>query len=194
MGRGLTGTDYGNQANRVLPNTKADGTTGSTRQITELHSHIHEGLAFEIYKSVINLANNAHTYFEIKTPPEETIHLKNVSFWISEGPILIKFIEAPTLTTGATPFVPVNLNRNLKDGAVILSGAVVKINPTGISGGIEIKSRRWGVAGLGAQTNESFISSQIERVLRFPEITYLIDIQNLSGDVIDFYMDAVWYE
>ena len=190
---GYSGVNYKSKAGSKIDQHVVDVLSGCLTTITNLHRHVHEGKAFEIYKVVTGLANNAHTYIELKTPLTDLIHLKNTSFWISEGPVLLKIIEAPTLTTGTTPFVPVNLNRRLKDGSVIASGAVVKVDPTGISGGTEIKAFRFGVSGVGSQESESVVRNEIERLLR-EDTTYLLDLQNLSGSAIDLTMSMIYYE
>lgn len=161
--------------------------------ITNLHHHIHEGKAFVIDLIATGIANNAYLDLELITPPNEFIHVKNFHIWISEGPIVYQFLESPTITTGITPIIPANLNRTRKNGSVIESSVIAKINPTGISGGNIIRTRRFGVNGQGSQSSESKGETQIENVLNH-DTTYVLRIQNVSGQVIDISTELVWYE
>ncbi len=195
MSKGISGvTYYSNKKGQKLGQMILDFFSGCLRVITNLHAHTHEGKAFHIDKIVTGLADDAHFYIEMITPDDEDIHLKETKIWISEGPVHVKLLEDPTLTTGVTPIVPINRNRKRIDGSVLSSGVVAKDNPTGVSGGTIIRQKRFGTAGLGSQTNESTSESQAEIVLEQGERTYLIDIQNLSGGNIDISAEAIWYE
>ena len=193
---GLSRVVYHSSLVKRLGDGVLDFFSGGIRQLTNLHSHIHEGKAFGYIQTIAVLANNGYLNFEIITPSEEPVHLKDVGLWISEGPVTWDILEVPTLTTGVTPIVPKNLNRELLDGAVITSGVVMKSNPTSISGGTSIygNALQFGINGQGAQSNETIVQNQVERVLRQGEITYLARLQNLSGGNISTSVSLVWYE
>lgn len=193
MSTGLSGVNYKPSAGSKLGENILDVESGCISGITNLHRHIHEGKSFEVYKIVEGLANNAKTYIEVKTPENESIHLKGIRVWITEGAVFIRLVEAPTLTTGTTAFTPVNRNRNRIGNDLIESGATVKVDPTGISGGDELFKWKFGTSGIGSQDNESDIAAQIEWVLA-PNKTYLFELENKSGSAIDTSIGLTWYE
>lgn len=176
--------------------TDIDQRSGAKIQLTNLHAHTHRGKTFSYNQSIAVIANSGYLYFEMITPSSDDIDLKNMYLWISEGPVLVDFLESPTLTTGVTAVTPCNRNRNLLSGAVIASGVTIKTNPTGISGGTSIigDALRFGINGQGSQSRESSAQSQEEYVLRAGNITYLISLQNISGGNISASVNIIWYE
>jgi len=171
-----------------------DQESGAQIGLTNLHAHEHRGRAFQFSKINISLADNAHVYAQITTPESDSIHFKNLYIWISEGPVEVSLFEDPTLTTGTTPIPIKNKNRNKLNSAVIPSGSIIFSDPTGISGGEELESIRFGINGQGSQSNESLTVSQDEWVMEKGSNLYLLDLQNLSGGAIDTTIKAVWYE
>lgn len=173
-----------------------DQESGSQIVLSPLHAHVHRGTAFSYTQSIASLADDGFLYFEMITPLNDNLHLKDMGIWISEGPISIDIIERPTLTTGTTAVIPKNMNRTRVNGVPLKSGTILKTNPTGISAGESIIGDPvlFGVAGLGAQTSPGNIGTQNERVLEKGENTYLLAIQNLSGETITITSNIVWYE
>lgn len=193
---GLSDTVYHDSKTIRIGDVIADFYSGGIRMITNLHSHIHEGKAFSYMQTIVSLANNGYMYFEFTTPEDDDMHLKQINIWGSEGPITIDIIERPTLTTGTTAKIPINLNRTRVDGSPLASGAVLKTNPTSISGGTSILGDpfRIGVNGIGVQGNAFQAGTEVERVLEKGENIYLLRAQNVSGGAIDLSINPVWYE
>jgi len=162
--------------------------------ISGIHGHIHEGKCFQVYKKVTDLADDAKTYIEIKTPLELPPHFKGMKIRVSEGPVILRIIEDPVLTTGETRIIPKNRNRSLIGGSIIASESIIKADPTEVSGGTELDSWEFGVSGAAFYTPDSEINDDNEWVFGNGGRTYLFELQNKSGGPITAAMKMIWYE
>lgn len=162
--------------------SSVDQLSAANISLTNLHANIHRGKAFKLTQFNLALANNGYIYFEIMTPLNNNIHLNDIRIWADDGPITIELIEDPNLTTGITPIVPVNKNRILSPSWTIPSEAVVKVDPTGIQGGLQLDK----VVGI--------LQLDDEWVLRAGNLLYLISIQNISGGPVIITARIQWYE
>ena len=178
-------------------NSQVDQSTGALISLDSFHSHIHRGKAFRYIQTIAALADNGFLYYEI-IPLLNDMHLKEMRLWVSEGPVIVDLLKGVTLTTGGAALVGRNLNdTDYEDtGAPIVSGVTLKSNPTGISGGVSMfgDPLRFGISGVGVQSNESYISSQVETVMAAGKGPYLLRLQNLSGGAIDVSAGLYWYE
>ena len=178
--------------------SSTDQLSGAQIAMNPLHSHIHRGKAFRYIQAIAVLANDGFMYFEITPSLTKNVHLKDIGLWISEGPVLIDLLKnLTTFTTGSTAIVGKNLNDNNygDTGLPIPSEAVMKSDPT-FTGGDSMfgDAFRFGVNGLGAQVNESFISDEIETLLAAGKGPYILTIQNKSGGNINVSGRLIWYE
>ena len=148
-------------------------------------NHVHGGLYFTA--SVVNAALGASAllYIEMIIPANIEAHLKSFSFYNGDDGHF-EFVEAPTLTTGATPLTAYNRNRR----SVKTSGIVLKSNPTGISGGIVLDPMYF--KGTN-QTPGVLIRSDIEWVLK-PATTYLLRLTNDGVGAEQALLKAGWCE
>ena len=171
-----------------------DQSSGSQIQLTNIHGHIHRGTAYKTSQVKLALANDGFTYYEIITPTNKDIHLKSIGIFINDGPVILKLMERPTLTTGTTAIVPVNKNRTRVSGSPLTSGATIKSDPTGISGGGELENLKLGSSGVGAIEEPMLVALGDEWVLEKGGNAYLLSIQNKNGSAIDMSSRILWYE
>lgn len=94
---------------------------------------INGGRMFSAQVANAALGASAVLLIEMIIPDEFDLILKSVIFYNGDDG-QYELIEAPTLTTGATPLASYNRNRN----SIKASGIVLKSNPTGISGGTNL--------------------------------------------------------
>lgn len=171
-----------------------DQSSGAQFGLSHLHAKIHRGNAFKISQVKEALADDGFTYYEIVTPPDDDFHLKSLGLYINDGPVRLKIIENPILTTGTEEFEGVNKNRRLRGGVMILSGATIKANPTGISGGVILENLKLGTSGQGSNEEDLIFALQDEWVFPKGRKLYLISLQNKNGSAIDMSSRIVWYE
>lgn len=119
---------------------------------------------------------------ELKTPATGSIKLKATAH-TSGSKIKVELIEAPTLTTGTTAVVPTNCDRT----SSALSAALIKSNPTSISGGTTI------------DTSFSYELDPTEYILK-ANTTYIVRATNMDDSaanltvLIDYAEIDVIYE
>lgn len=164
--------------------------TFGEKVITTDHANIHEGVAYS-YPVKFTIAAGASAYLEILPPAWAFVHFKPVAIE-SDGPkILAQLIEAPTTTPG-TPVTPVNRRRL---GTPPAAATVIRINPTGVSGGTVLDQDYigGGTGKGGTQTSGGNASNENEWVLN-PGTLYLLKITNSGPNPADVNVKVFWYE
>lgn len=165
--------------------------TGAYRQITTDHGLIHQGKAFSI-QNKFTLAAAAIGYLELIIPAGAYVHFKPVSMQ-SDGPkILIQLIEAPTITTGNSPLVPVNRRRV---GTPAVSIVTVKNNPTAVSAGTVLdQDYIGGGTGAGGSTVSGGVAQNDNEWVLKPATTYVVKVTNSGSGSADVNIKTFWYE
>ena len=158
-----------------------DQETGAKIVIDNSDAYVNRGKAFKLTQFNPALADNGYIYFEIKTPPNNAMHLNNIRVWADDEPITIELIENPTLTTGTVAIIPVNKNRTPFPIWTIFSEVIVKANPTGISAGIPLDKVQI------LQLTDKWLLPAGNKL-------FLIRIQNLSGGPVMITARIQWYE
>lgn len=167
-----------------------DSVTGAQRVILSDHSNIHSGEGYNAWVFAENVADDAYTQIEFRTPAAGYVHMKMAYAWCEGALASFEAVEAPTLTTGVTAFTPQNLRRV---GTPPASTSVLKTNPTVVSGGTVIRAYLIGGGGVGAASNGGQSDKDIELVLK-PSTVYLFRIRNLSGAAKALSLWLFWYE
>lgn len=186
-----TDDDY-SRADRLYTNdARLERVTGANRVITSDHANIHAGEGFNAWVFAEGVADNGYVQVEFATTGSSGsyVHMKLMNAWAEGGIALFEALESPTLTTGATAFVPVNLRRT---GTPAASVSVLKTNPTSISAGTVIRAYLIGGGGAGGGSGGSN-DKDIELVLK-PGATYLFRVQNLAGSAKALSLWLFWYE
>ena len=112
--------------------------------------HIHHGYGFEVSATGASPTLSAETYVFIGEVGDLTIHFHGFEVSVSEGPVTIQLIEAPTITAaGGDTVTPVNKNRNL--AATQLSTLTTSGGAT-ISGGTVLATRMIHTVAGGSHT------------------------------------------
>lgn len=171
-----------------------DQSSGAQIQLSNLHAHTHRGKSFKCGQVSVALANNAFQYYEITPSINDNMHLKGVELHINDGPVRLKLIENPILTTGVTSLPLINKNRTPFPIVPIVSGVTIKSNPTSISGGTELEDFLLGSSGAGSKEIGISFSRDDEYVFPKGGNVYLITIQNVNGSAINLTSRLVWYE
>jgi len=148
-------------------------------------NHVHGGLFFTAMVANAALGAGALLYIEMIISAELEVHLKSFSFYNGDDGHY-DFVEAPTLTTGATPLVAYNRNRR----SVKTSGIILKSNPTGISGGTLLEHMYFKATN---QTPGILIKNDIEWILK-PSTTYLLRVTNDGGGAEQALLQVGWCE
>ena len=168
--------------------------SGSTRVITNLHSHIHNYEAYSI-SEIDTLANNEKIIICIYTGSIE-FHLKSVNVWAEGSPNLAFLIEnLDTIRMSNDTLTPQNRNRddNL-DNSLFPSGCIVtdSVDTAGIGTNL-IPTYFGGGSGIGQATFAGAAGSEIEWMWG-DEQYIIIGFQNLSGGAKVVSINLVWYE
>jgi len=173
-------------ADKTRPyNMDRERVTGATRVIMSDHGNIHAGEGFNAWVFAEGVADDAYNQIEFITGSSHYVHLKSIMAF-AEGLGSLEVIEAPTLTTGSTPFVPQNLNCS---DTPPVSESILKINPTSISAGTV---KRAYLIGAGKE-NGGPTNLDTEIVLK-QSTTYLIRVRNLGGAAKALSLWLFWYE
>ena len=153
--------------------------------VSEEQNNIHGEHFFTA--SVVNAALGASAllYIEIIVPENIEMHLKQVSFYNGDDGYY-ELLEAPTITTGATPLLSFNRWRP----STKLSNILLKSNPTGISGGTILEPMHF--KGTN-QAPGTLITSDWEWVLK-SGTTYLLSLTNNGSGSEQALLKASWYE
>jgi len=131
---------------------------------------------FSLAVPYAGVAGAANAVLEFKTPATGTIKLKAAGH--STGASLkVELVEAPTLTTGSTAVVPVNIDR----ASSVNSAVVAKSNPTTIS------------AGTVVDTAFSYEVDPTEYTLKVNTV-YMIKVTNTEGTAKDITIIANYSE
>lgn len=149
------------------------------------HNRIHGGKFFTAQVANAALGTGALLYIEIIIPEEVEMHLKSVSFYNGDDGHF-ELVEAPTLTTGATPLIPFNRNRN----SIKNSNLVLKSNPTGISAGVVLEEMFF--KGVN-QAPGVLITTDLEWILK-EDTLYLLRLTNDGAGSEQALLKANWYE
>lgn len=173
--------------------TPIEAVTKAVPVIPTDHEANHLGWGYSASVFAEGVADNGYVQLEFKTPATlaaGAVHLKSYRGWAEGGLATLEIIEAPTLTTGNTAFVPKNRRRT---GTPPTSGCTLKTDPTSISAGTTIEGPiacGGGGAGGGAGGN---VTQDQELVLN-ENTTYLIRVQNLAGSAKALGLWIFWYE
>lgn len=152
-------------------------------KLTEL---IHEGKAFYVYANVTGLAVGASISVLGKTGALP-VHFHRIDTEASDSPLLMEFIEQPTVTNEGTPVTVYNRNRRSENP----SGMKVFSSPT-YSGGTTLESKKVYKSGTGAATPGAG-EIEGEWVLKASQY-YAFRITNNSNAIINLDADFHFYE
>lgn len=152
-------------------------------KLTEL---IHEGKAFYVYATVNSLAVGASISMLGKTGALP-VHFHRIDADASDSPLLMEFIEQPTVTNEGAPVTVYNRNRRSENP----SGMKVFSAPT-YSGGTTLEYKRIYKEGTGAATPGSG-EIEGEWVLKASQY-YVFRITNSSNAIINLDADFHFYE
>jgi len=168
-----------NSFDKPAAQLKQDRLTGLGVSMNDDHMQVHDGVAYAAWNYAEGIADNGSLALELITGSDCWVHMKRFEAFADRTPWLLEIIEAPTVTTGVTPFVPINRLRPSSNTAE----SVVKTNPTGISGGTVVDAYFFGGGnGNGGRNAGTGRDTSLEIVLK-QDTTYIFRITNLSGDV-----------
>jgi len=153
--------------------------------ISNEHNMIHGGKYFTAQVANAALGAAASLLIEMIVPANVEAHLKRFSYYNGDDGEF-EFIEAPTITTGASVLTAYNRNRE----SIKASGIVLKSNPTGISGGTLLENMFF--KGTN-QTPSILIDRDVEWVLK-QGTTYLLRLTNDGAAAEQALLKASWYE
>lgn len=151
-----------------------------------VHHHIHEGIYFECQQIYLQVPNDGYIRWLVKAPPTKAMHL--IAVIVAEGKTYMKTYTGTTFTNEGTP-VPI-FNRRI--GVSPASESVITQNPTiNVLG-----TKRFDTfipGGLGPQSSGG-VSDQRVETLVLPNNSFLLQLQNVSGQAKDIALNLQWYE
>ena len=176
-----------------MPTGIYDHLTGSEVSISQDHTYIHQGKAYELSYYTASLAAAATEYLSFTTPQllgGKVIHFRPTSLSSYANAASITITEGAVMT-GGTAATPRNCDRMKPDASLVTVATAATLSTAGIaiiyndsvgSGGARNRS---GGAGGGAEN---------ERILK-PETTYSIAFKNIGASTATvIYYDIFWYE
>lgn len=160
-----------------------DGMGNHDIGITNNHMKVHKGLLFStaVYKAA--LATNGTFDISLK-PGSKSTHLEQFYVQTSSPLAAIAIIEAPTGVTGGSAVVPFNHNRY----STKTYGGVIKIEPTGTTGGTSLP-----VGAVLAAFAPSELTSIAEYVLK-TDTQYVLRCTNAATAAANIVVRLVMYE
>jgi hypothetical protein len=162
-----------------------DSVTGSDISIDYPHHEVHKGNTFRVCR-LSNIANLSYFDYIITTTSME-LHLTGAL--VCEGKSYMALYEGCTYS-GGTEIIPVNMRRSSDN----ISTAAVVLNPSTVSTtNASILCINLVPGGLGPQSVGSEIRADTEWNLK-QNTTYLVRIQNVSGQSKDINFNIQWYE
>ena len=173
------------------PIAERDRSTGAIKCIDYPHAEVHSGSAYTI-ANTISIAAAATASFILETP--NTTKWAHLTFQATalSGPATFELYEGVSANADGTLATPINNNRN----STKTSGLVVRLNPTGISGGSLLSKAQTGSAGSGffsTGLSGGMISRDSEYILK-QNTKYEIRITNDHTDPQVFSYQNNWYE
>ena len=150
-------------------------------------SHIHHGYGFEV--SAVGTTTLVEQYVFIGEVGDLVIHFHGFEVAVSEGPVTIQLIEAPTVTVaGGDTITPVNKNRSL---AATQSSTLITSGGATISGGTLLAARMIHTVAGGSHTEAGDAGVLGEWNLK-PNTTYAFVLDLPAG--ISWSATMFWYE
>lgn len=170
---------------------KQDPSTGANHIIDQAHIEVHEGAYFGYCDYQSALANNGYIRFFIQ-PDVKEAHLLYLGS--CGGDALIKIFEAPTVDPEGTLQAPRNRNRVfvLANSGVEGNTTIVKLAPTVSDTGLRLEMVPI-LSGTGGVARGGVGGNRDEHILTHGK-TYLLEIQNLSGQARKTALNMAWYE
>lgn len=144
--------------------------------------------AGQVFNAELNssVTNGAIKYFEIITDSSFLHHIiKFEAISTATSDLLIEIVEAPTVTDGTTPIVPINMDRRKTKAA----RTIYYSNPTAISGGLIIST-----SYLGSSKEMATNSYEYTELLLKKATKYVVKVTNLGTATTNFYLKFIFYE
>lgn len=164
--------------------------TNGQRSISTDHANIHAGISYS-FPTKFTIAAAGIAYLEFQTPVKGYVHFKPMNFSADGPKILVQLYEAPTLTPGSVQVVQ---NRR-RLGTPPTASSVVRINPTGVSGGTLLdQDYIGGGVGIGGILSSGGNASNDNEWVLAQNTLYLLKLTNNGSSSADVNMKLFWYE
>lgn len=161
--------------------------SGGLRTFDELQSAVHDGMMFS-YTNHGTIAA-AGTLMLLGVTGNRQVHFDGFSIDISQGPFLVEFFEAPTVTTLGTPVTTRRRNRNNPNVSQMLVYSGGTVSATGLL----LADDQLLLVGLGANVLSGTSSVSDGWVLK-ANTTYLIRLTNQAGTTTSYNARFSWHE
>lgn len=145
---------------------------------------IFSGQGFILFEEITVPASSS-THVQIKTGANNFVHIAQTKFASNVDNIKVEIIEAPTITDGTTPIVPINLNRVSTNSSDITAFS----DPTAISGGTIVER----LVMKGQIIEQSFPDNIAEILLKKSE-DYVLKFTNDAASEADIAFNVFFYE
>ena len=86
-------------------NSFYESVTGGLKSINTDHSAVHKGLGFCFHNRLTTLSNEVGSnkkVYRLKTPLDKYLHIKNMEIASQGSTIVLRIVEAPTITVAGT--------------------------------------------------------------------------------------------
>jgi hypothetical protein len=159
-----------------------------------VHQKVHEGVSYTVNYLEKALVNNGFARLHVKTGAKSAHIIIDVE---AEGKMYFRSISEPVVTvngTGPSDVIAADTKLTLFNRCgVCLNGNKTLVFHTPTFTGGKLRGNRMFPFGTGGTAVGGASQSRIESILQ-PNASYIIEVQNVSGQTRDVGMVLDWYE